>query len=115
MGAGWVSRPSLRHEAEFNKGMDSDLHQAVIDEVNSSEVQQQIARLILTAVDSCLVFKNPMKPDVLYVHDFSQRAQILAPIFTEGHGSMAGPEHMFPEMRERRTGNLRVDNNFLFH
>src|SRR5580704_14805179 len=90
----WVRAGSLghlfRHEAEFNKGTDSDLHQAVIDEVNASEVQRQIARSVLTAVDSYLMFKNPMKPDVLYVHDFSERAQILAPIFTEGHGGMAG-------------------------
>ena len=55
------------------------------------------------------------EPARLYVNDFSQRPQILAPIFTQGYRSMAGAEHMFPEMRERPGRALRLHNDLFFH
>src|SRR5271165_1123959 len=105
----------LRHETQFHKWIHPNLSQAIVDQVNAGEIQQQTTSRILTPIDSHLVLKNSVKPDILDVHDFSQRPQVITPIFAERHRGMTGAEHMLPEMRERSAGSLSVDDDLLFH
>src|SRR5450755_3020447 len=93
----WSFCHLLWHKAEFDKGFNSNLQQTVINQVNAREIQPEVARGVLAAKNSCLMLKNPMKSDILHVHDLSQRSKIFAPIFTEGHRGVAGTENMFPE------------------
>src|SRR5271166_3597015 len=105
----------LRHETQFDKRIHPNLSHAIVDQVNAGEIQQQIARWILTPIDSHLVLKNSVKPDVPDVHNFSQRPQVVTPIFAERHRGMAGAEHMLPEMRKQLAGTLSVDDGLFFH
>jgi hypothetical protein len=108
-------RHFFRHETEFDKGANSNLQQTIVDQVNSREIQDQVSRSVLPAIDTRLVFKDSMKPDILYVHDFPQRSEIMPPIFTQGDRSMAGAKHMFPKMRKSGRRTLGIDSDLLFH
>src|ERR1700677_1345539 len=104
-------RQFLRHETEFNKGTNSNLQQAVVDQVNPRKIQDQISGSVLSIIDTRLVFKDSMKSDILHVDDFPQRSQIVPPIFTQGHRSMARAEDMFPKMRKSGPGTLGIDSD----
>src|ERR1700757_368461 len=102
----------LRHEADLDEGADSVGEQAVVDLIDVGEVVDGVALLVFV-VDAEFVVKDGVEADVPEVGDLLHGLHVVAIALAHGEHSAAGAEHLLPEMRERRSGGVRVDGDGL--
>jgi len=69
--------------------------------------------LSVFVVDADVVVHDGMEADVLEVRDLLHSLRVVAVALAHGEDGAAGAEHLFPEMRERRGGSMRVDGDGL--
>ena len=103
-------RELLRHEAEFHKRANLVRKQTIIDLVHVREVVHRIALRVLV-IHANFILEDGMEANIFEAGDLLDVAQVAAVALAQAQNGAAGTEHLLPEMRERMSGSLAINND----